>query len=788
MPTPPHHGTTSSSSDVSYRAALLLARWSRRTREQALQAQATALGRDGSLRSAFRRLRNIRQAQLQRWHKQKSAELHRWRSLMRLVIAAWRGWHLLLQIALARRAAALQSRADRLCRWTFEGWQQFIHDLWRERGSLIHYASVLQQRCLCGWAQWLEARRAKRPMRARLARLGVQRVKRAALRQWEASAERRARALLARCGAARLASDASLERALCRWRAARLRSVRAALLQRRAYLFMGTRLLGRLVGAWRGLVLQRQRLDAFCPHAQRRLTDLRLALRLGRWKCAVATLRAAAAVAQGRRGCVQAAGARAAARSLFAYHRTRAHKLSSLCTAAAAVRRRAAAAPWTAWKVAYAKTTQGRHAAIALRRGLRRWAGRVARLSAYALRLGAAAELDARALCGRVVGGWRSVASMLALHRQTAAVVLGRSRTRALSAGLRALEEHASFAALRDDAAREGTRRVCRAGLLHWRRLTLASEVFEVQWRRAVRCKYRYMARRVLGGWRRLLAERHEQWGVVLEAEARLASRRRANALRTWRELACDRADKAERANAHARALRLRRGVPAWRAGAAYLESRRCLRRLATRHAQRHAALAHVRAWREYSCCRVARRVAKAERLACLLSSLAAGTRGRVYCAWKAWHLARMAQNAALAASTATFRWRVQTRALWQLQRHTVLSRLRMQSARASALHASHASRRRGLTSWRAASLRRRLALAAAGRADALRRAALVRSCWGGLLRYHHRQRLKAAMVREAFAAHRASLAQAGVAQWVSVGLARHEMRLQAAAACSQQL
>ena len=85
----------------SYRTALLLARWSRRTRESLLQERASALGRDQLLRSAMAHLRGMRAQRLARWHKRRSAELHRWRSLMRLVVAAWRGWHSLLVTGVA---------------------------------------------------------------------------------------------------------------------------------------------------------------------------------------------------------------------------------------------------------------------------------------------------------------------------------------------------------------------------------------------------------------------------------------------------------------------------------------------------------------------------------------------------------------------------------------------------------------------------------------------------------------------------------------------------------------
>ena len=238
MPRVPRLPPTPQQSQNSYRTALLIVRWSRRTRERLLQERAAALGRDQLLRSAVAHLRRMRAQRLARWHKRTSAELHQWRSLMRLVVAAWRGWHSLLVTAAMQRATALQSRADRLCYWCFSAWEQYVRMRWRSRGGLIHYASALQQRCLRGWAAWHDERLAKRPLKLRLTRRGLLLTKRRAWRVWVASAERRGMALLERCAAERLSSEAELERSFAAWVSARLRWLRAFRQRRRAYLFI----------------------------------------------------------------------------------------------------------------------------------------------------------------------------------------------------------------------------------------------------------------------------------------------------------------------------------------------------------------------------------------------------------------------------------------------------------------------------------------------------------------------------------------------------------------------
>ena len=110
--------------------------------------------------------------------------LHRWRALMRLVLRAWRGWHALLAAAVARRHAALQSRADRLCSLCLFGWVEYVQLRWRAKAGLVHYATTLQQRCLSAWAGWLAHRKRKAPERARLLRLATQKSLSGAWRKW----------------------------------------------------------------------------------------------------------------------------------------------------------------------------------------------------------------------------------------------------------------------------------------------------------------------------------------------------------------------------------------------------------------------------------------------------------------------------------------------------------------------------------------------------------------------------------------------------------------------------
>lgn len=241
-----------------YRVALLLSRWGRRTAERLLQRRAAALGRDLILHQAFHHLRHCRAVWLHRWHREKTAELHQWRTLMRLVLCAWRGWYALLTAGVARRDAALQRRADRLCAWCLGGWVLYVHQRWRARGGLVHYANALMQRCLSLWATWVESRHRKRPERERLIRVAAARALRGAWRRWTAAAERRGTILLECAMAARLASEAEMERAVAKWAVHRLDAARRATQQRRAYIFMGTRLLGRVAAAWRGMLSTRK--------------------------------------------------------------------------------------------------------------------------------------------------------------------------------------------------------------------------------------------------------------------------------------------------------------------------------------------------------------------------------------------------------------------------------------------------------------------------------------------------------------------------------------------------
>ena len=149
--------------------------------------------------------------------------------------------------------------------------------------------------------------------------------------------------------------------------------------------------------------------------------------------------------------------------------------------------------------------------------------------------------------------------------------------------------------------------------MARWKVLTCVANQFELEWRCAVRFKYRWMTRLVVDGRRRLLVQRHARWGVVAEAEQRLCDD--ACALRAWRDFAVPAAAAAPSA-AHAGGLRLRHccraGVRAWS----------CTKASRTRRAVSHRCFktqaVHLNAWCEYVAVRVSRRLDKAARLASL--------------------------------------------------------------------------------------------------------------------------------------------------------------------------
>lgn len=654
--------------------------------------------------------------------------------------------------------------------------------LWRARGGMIHYASVLQQRCLRHWALWFEARRAKRPMRIALSRRGSLRVKRVALSTWVVAADRRAVAVLKRCAAARLAADVAIERAFASWTLLRLRRARRLTLDRRAYLFMGVRLLTKVYGGWHGLAVQRKQLGSLMPHAWRRIEALRLSASFSCWASFSASTSAAIATAAVRRSLVVAAGSRAAARALFMYAKARSRKLHALRAAAAATRSCAVARPWAGWKAAYADRVFSRTVRARLRLGFRQWAGRHARRVAYALRLYAAGRLDARALCGRVAKEWRVAAAGMARRRAISEHLTRRTERKALRGALATLAVRAELAARTDDAVAAHLLRGCTAAVARWKMLTCVANQFELEWRCAVRFKYRWMTRLVVDGWRRLLVQRHARWGVVAEAEQRFGKRRRVRALRAWRDFAVPAAAAAALSAAHAGGLRLRHCLPRWRESICHAQKRRVATRRAVSHRCSKTQAVHLNAWCEYVAVRVSRRLDKAARLASLVSALAAARLRRVHSAWVGWHTARMAQNAALAARTATFRWRLQLKALWQMQHYTVYSRVRDQSQRAADIHAARQRLRLGMATWRVITCSQHLYRRDEDKAAAMHNLSLTRSCWHGMLRYHARQQMKSSQIRQAYDEYRMRLTHLGVTQWLAVGLARHEHKLQAAA------
>lgn len=318
--------------ELSYRAALLLSRWSRRSRQAQLYQHASLLGREIRLRAAIRGLRSWRSWRLSRWHKRMSAELHRWSSLMRLVLLAWRGWHALHVTAQERRAHALQARADRLCAWCLGGWCCYVAMRGRARHSLLHFATTLERRCLLGWAAWMAERLRKRPSKTRMAQAAAVQVRRTTWRRWVAAAERHGANLLQQCAAQRLAVDHALEAALSKWNAARTGAVHRSLLSRRAYIFMAARLEARIFDAWSGLRRQRLLLVALAPRARARLEVARLRHGVDAWRQAAALCVSASALCASRRLAVEAAAARAGARAFLVSLRAPARSAWLSCT------------------------------------------------------------------------------------------------------------------------------------------------------------------------------------------------------------------------------------------------------------------------------------------------------------------------------------------------------------------------------------------------------------------------------------------------------------------------
>ena len=353
-----------------------------------------------------------------------------------------------------------------------------------------------------------------------------------------------------------------------------------------------------------------------------------------------------------------------------------------------------------------------------------------------------------------------------------------------------------------------------------WRALTEEVNRQEALWRRAVRHRYRALLGVLVGAWRGLLAIRHARWGVVLEAEHRFGRRRRARALWEWRDRAVPAAVAAHAAATHASVLRRRRCMRSWQEAAVSLARQRQAIHVAAAQLGRHLSQRVMHGWCAYVVLRQRRTVYKAERLRQARRALSVALRARIFRTWWAWHCARMAHHAVLAARTAAFHGRRQLRALclvsraraaadaeephahllhWgahalvhipaslsdrdgsetrtrphpraQMQDHTVHARLDLQALRRADAVASSRRLASGWTRWCHARVRWRGDLAAASRAQDVREHALRRCCWRALVRYHVRKQRKAALLRDAYESHRRRLQQMGAAQWLAVGL-----------------
>ena len=769
--------------ELSYRAALLLSRWSRRSRQAQLYQHASLLGREIRLRAAIRRLRSWRSWRLSRWHKRMSAELHRWSSLMRLVLLAWRGWHALHLTAQERRAHALQARADRLCAWCLGGWCCYVAMRGRARHSLLHFATTLQRRCLLGWAAWMAERLRKRPSKTRMAQVAAVQVRRTTWRRWVAAAERHGANLLQQCAAQRLAVDHALEAALSKWCQARTGAVHRALLSRRAYIFMAARLEARIFDAWSGLRRQRLLLVALAPRARARLEVARLRHGVGAWRQA-ATLRVcASALGASRRLAVEVAAARAGARAFLVSLRARSQRVAQLHAAAEAAKALSTRPLWNGWRRVHAAREAARAAAVRASRGWRRWAGRARRTSVHCAQLGHAVAMHSASLGRRVATAWHLAARLQASRRSASATVDGRRRRATLQRAWRTLARVAVEMHCQEYARLMGERRRKRAIVGEWLRLTLATNAFDASWRRSVRHRYFVLLRVLLRAWRGLLALRHERWASVLEAEARFGKRRRRRALLHWRDETVPVALATALADEYSELTRKRNALPRWRHAAA----QRAARARATRAAVAlfGATLSHavLAAWGSYVTSRQQRTAQKAERLEELRCLLAGAVRARLFRAWWAWHCAEAAWRAHSARLTRAVRALRQRRSLATLHVQTEGSRLRRMELRLAAQHAAFRRGRAGWLAWAAAAARRRSYALAARGADLQYADSLQRACWGGWVRYHRRKQHKAAQLREAYASHARRLQQLGAAQWVAVGLARHEAKLEAATA-----
>ena len=343
--------------------------------------------------------------------------------------------------------------------------------------------------------------------------------------------------------------------------------------------------------------------------------------------------------------------------------------------------------------------------------------------------------------------------------------------------------ERASTRLIATAARTAGLVAALRGATARWRALTAEAEAMDGKWQAARRHKYKQRLRTSMRGLKLALARRHAKGEAILAAEAALAPARRRTGLHEW----------ARRARAAREdALTLARCA---------LRARATARRAALTTLREHAVACAARRYELEVADGVARRARRADgggvggvcarafvaaagedAAAARAAALPAPPRALGSSSRGASSTARASTAERLTCRTAALHAHRQRGALSALQAHTIRRRVRLQALRSAALAAAAAARRRGLGLWR----RRRSPAAPPSPPPPRRRAPRVASLpcvVGGWVRYHLRKRHKAAQLREAAEMHRRRLWQAGATQWLHVGLSRHALRLDAAAA-----
>lgn len=245
-------------------------------------------------------------------------------------------------------------------------------------------------------------------------------------------------------------------------------------------------------------------------------------------------------------------------------------------------------------------------------RGWRRWAAFSARRQHFSLRLQAAAELCARALCAKVCSAWHRAAEKQHTLREHSLRTQRKNSRLAKRRVVDAWLESAAFASLQNASmvrARHlavwncfdrvtplamnhrlcahcpqqtvpppqqhlrpndhSSLRTCFA-LAQWLSRASAVLAFEDRWRHAVRHRYRHLITVIVNAWRQLLAMRHARWGASLDAELRFGRRHRARAFTRWKDIALP-AAVADLSIASFCGPSMRRlAFPRWRRGAAH--------------------------------------------------------------------------------------------------------------------------------------------------------------------------------------------------------------------------